>query len=98
MGNKPSNHKIKKGYTATLHACGNMGDNQTLAPEATPLAVKFLEIIGEGGFSTVYRAKESKASRKRRATNDTTHDTANTHYAVKRMKPRAEWTEGRGLS
>jgi serine/threonine kinase 16 len=83
MGNKSSKTSIKKGYIATLNACGDMGGHQ-LATEGTKIDVKFVKCIGEGGFSTVHRVKETKTSKKRRTNTDGKTQSSN-YYAVKRM-------------
>ena len=86
MGNTRSSKTttgVKKGTSATLHAI-YVGDSpHCLGEEGTPVEVKILDRIGEGGFSTVYRSRETKKSIKKRG--GSTSKKRRRQFAVKRI-------------
>lgn len=86
MGNTRSSKTttgVKKGTSATLH-CIHVGDSpHGLGEEGTPVEVKILDRIGEGGFSTVFRSRETKISIKKRG--GSTSKKRRRQFAVKRI-------------
>ena len=83
MGNKANKSAtVKKGTTATVNAIGEMVESQ-IGQEGDEIEIKYSSIIGEGGFSTVYKVKETKSSRNRRNTSQS--KSPKKSYAIKRM-------------
>ena len=83
MGNKSSRRSIattpKNGTKSTLSGCA------PFCAEGTPIHIKYSSKIGEGGFSTVFKVKETKASFRRRGISKQKQKKTTAVFAVKRM-------------